>query len=144
MKNILLVLIVCLVALGSCKESNEDKAKKLIKEYVQKNANDPNSYESVELEKIDTLFSSYWDDSTYQELFQKQFSYNDSIADVTKYMDSMSVVVQEYEKNFKGEPLSLMAHHRYRANTSFGAKVLNSSIFYFDLQLTRIDSVKNF
>jgi len=55
MKKILFGFIVCLGMLGSCKNSNEDKAKELISQYIKNNVNDPNSYEAVEFGRLEDV-----------------------------------------------------------------------------------------
>ena len=64
MKKILLVLIFPLLL--SC--GNESKMKSELKQYVEKNFNDPESYELVNIKVWDTIYA--------KELAEKEIKYN--------------------------------------------------------------------
>jgi len=151
MKKLVFCVLVSLAFLLACNKSNEKKAQDMIKSYILENANDPNSYESIEFGNIDTIYTHHWDDSTYQAINNSKYEFlndpsivNDPNFDVDKHFDSLNNALEAYEKNFKGVPSKLIMTHKFRANNSFGAKVINTTSFYFDTELSRIDSTENF
>ena len=55
-----IILLVCAItALCSCGKSNEDKARELIEAKLKTTMNDWNSYEFVEMSKVDSVFTLF-------------------------------------------------------------------------------------
>ena len=52
--------------------SNENKAQKLIEDYLSKNLNDASSYESIEFSELDSTFSNFYFSQEGKELAEKQ------------------------------------------------------------------------
>ena len=83
MKKILSLAIIILF-LNSCTNSNEGKAKILIKEYLTTTMNDYSSYEPMEFSRLDSVYSRYYKDSTYIELRQLQSNKLNYIKDLAQ------------------------------------------------------------
>lgn len=133
MKKILKISIICLI-LFSCKTTPEDKAKFLIREYIDNNANDPDSYEPLSYESLDTQFTFYAKDKSYIDLESQYENEQITFDEWVKRKDSI-------ENNFKEKPIGFMMRHKFRANNGFGAKILSSKVFRFNLDLDSITSV---
>ena len=57
-----IILLVCVItALCSCGKSNEDKARELIEAKLKTTMNDWDSYEFVEMSKVDSTFTFFMD-----------------------------------------------------------------------------------
>lgn len=165
MKKILYIAATALL-LGACAKpapTNEEKAQKLINEFIMANANDPKSYEAVSFGTLDSTFSSYYASDRYKELdsirenlekrkivyemflnaSKKGNKYLDSIEFcLDKQIDINNKMTSEAE-NYKGEHFGWKMSHRYRAANGFGAITLGTTIFYFDKELTEITRTKN-
>lgn len=157
-KNVLLVVLSVLVM--AC--SNENKMKSEIKDYMNKNAKDPQSYEYVDLQIMDTIQTAEFAKKTidFNNVNQK---FCDSVvvnfdADVNKveldYMgENMNTVEKHQEqlkdaketlKKGKAENLKMnsfikskdvliyLTIHKFRAKNGFGALDLDSIYVQFD------------
>ena len=160
MKKIVYVLIAGLTLILVACNSNEKNAKKLIKDYLNKNLNDASSYEPVEFSKLDSTFSNFYFSSEGEKLTnQKEFAHNrafelqieDVLGNNTKIQDSIKIYNQieeeseklyrEKEKNYKGEFIGWKMTHKYRAKNGLGAKILGTSTFTFNKDITEIKNV---
>jgi len=160
-KIIYLSLVISVFTLVSC-NSNEKKAKKLIKDYLSKNLNDASSYEPVEFSKLDSTFSSFYFSSEGQKLTEKEeFAHNRafdlSIEDVLeenpKIQDSIRIYKQieetskkayeEKELTYVGEFNGWKMTHKYRAKNGLGAMILGTTNYTFDKELTVVKSASN-
>lgn len=56
-----LLLVCAIIALCSCGKSNEDKARKVIESELKTTMKDWNSYEFVEISKVDSAFTLFMD-----------------------------------------------------------------------------------
>lgn len=124
---ILVVTIVVVTILNACKNTPEDKAKALIKDYLSKNMNDFKSYEAVEFGSLDSLNTEF-DESKFLSI-DTSISYNQRQAD--------SIIASEKAK-FKPEFEGYMMTHVFRGKNSFGSLVLNKNAFLFDENLTEV------
>ncbi len=131
MKKVILLISVFGLLL-SCNKSNEEKAKALVKEYIVKNANDPDSYESVEWGTLD---------STYIVKYTEEFKKNSEL--MSKARDEYEIARLENlnytmllnkEKYGKG----WVIYHKFRGKNGYGAKMLADSKFYLDSALTKV------
>ena len=77
MKKILSFALIILF-LTACNK-DESKAKILIKEYLKTTMNDYSSYDPMEFSKLDTVYSRYYNDSTYINLQRLQSNNSDYI-----------------------------------------------------------------
>lgn len=64
MRKILVVIFI--LVLASCVNEPQDKPKELIAEWIQTNANDPDSYEPGEYSGLDTAFQKFEDNDGLQ------------------------------------------------------------------------------
>ena len=165
MKQLLLVALIA-VTLVSCSKSPEQKAKDLIKEEMKKSMNDFSSYEPVEYGKLDsvrtTFFSAeetmidYWINKSKEDL-QKMNDYIDfKIGDKDDFnfykeqdlkdihmADSLNKKVEKEKAAFKPEFKGWVMAHKFRGKNKLGALVLNSNIYEFDKEVTKIVEVTN-
>lgn len=134
--KILVLAITIICFLTSCSSSglnNEGKAKKLITEYLKRNLNDPESYESVGFGKIDSLKSVvfYTDEYVHYEKYA-----NDKSKNLQMRLAYSKLLVQLASQPNQPKGFSVM--HTYRAKNGFGAKMLEKKQFIFN---DRIDSI---
>lgn len=150
--------------MASCSQSNEDKAKTLINEYMKENLKDPSSYEPVSFSQLDSLFFPYIDtdegsklfklggmsgeyykkasEFRHAEIYAKTRAEVDMLNDSIKYYEQKSKefeeIFKENSKNYEGEFIGWKLNHEYRAKNGFGALDLDRKDFYFDKELTKI------
>ena len=158
MKQVLCLLVVA-ITLVSCSKSPEQKAKDLIKEEMKKSMNDFSSYEPVEYGKLDSSFSVL-DISTEQlsfDAYSKEakkilgdmeieavsnlddYKIDKVYFDSYKFkMDSVSKIIDAKAKSFKPEFKGWKMSHKFRGKNKMGAVVLNSNIYEFDKDITKI------
>lgn len=129
-----LYILIASFALVGCQKSNEDIAKSLINDYIKASANDPESYEPVEFDKLDTLKTFYAYSKEYLENKEK---YDDKFRNYEDY----NTIRDSLKKAFVPEFTGFMMRHKFRAKNGFGAKILNSKVFYFDKELSKVDSL---
>ena len=160
-----LTLLGLLILLISC-NSNESKMKSGIKEYLEKNAKDPKSYEFVELKILDTvtigeLNEKKVEDNEYELksendniIFQKkQISdfpslprfENDSIIKASE--EKIIRLKNELEINKKDlnnkEIVGYLGTHKYRLKNGFGALDLSEMFVEFDKDFNFLEMKKN-
>ena len=158
MKKLLLITIV--IALTSCGSSNQDKAEKLVKNYLKEKMNDPSSYESVSFSPLDSTFTKY--DSTVEasklKMLVSQCSYQaDSLKVEATYLkgqnkiDMLNNVLAKTreaikydsiynvdKENYKGQFNGWVTIHSYRGSNAMGAKILVKTAFFFNPDITKI------
>jgi len=68
MKQVFIIIIasIFIIACNSSIKTNEEKAKELISDFLKRNLNDPESYQSIEYGTIDSLKSVIY----YTDVFQ--------------------------------------------------------------------------
>lgn len=167
MKNfIYLSLFSVALIIVSC-GSNENKAQKLVKDYLSKNLNDASSYEAVEFSGLDSLFNPYINTPEGNELWEKQGltgtfhkrAFDLEVAVITEtnpetiamYEDSIKIYKQleeEYEKlynekakEYKGDFNGWTITHKYRAKNKLGATIIESKNFNLNKEITEITEV---
>ena len=152
MKKVILILSFSMVLI-SC--SNESKMKSGIKDYFDKNAKDPKSYEFVELKVFDTLTIGKVAKQVIEDIDQNIKTENDNITFENDLMAKYPTVTGSEEKekikssqdmiksyNTDKEKIKTFlnskeivlynATHKYRLKNGFGALDLSSSDFVFD------------
>jgi hypothetical protein len=159
-KKIGLVFFLTLIGFTSCTEkqpTQDEIVKKNAEEYLKPKLNDPNSYEFVKLELIDSIL--YSDNIKYRkENFQKDIEYNkENLERQASYKTEIPSIYKEEEvdelndkiaKNDKillaidsletalGSKKNDVASYTYifsfRGNNALGAKILNEYIVQTD------------
>lgn len=158
-----IILLVCAItALCSCGKSNEDKARELIEAKLKTTMNDWNSYEFVEMSKVDSVFtlfmhseeakslddqisktkskiSEYSVDKDFPLLYGARTKVMaDSIPILEQIRDSLQNIYDTKDKTYKGDFNGYIVKFTCRGNNKMGSKVINSTIYYFDKDLTKI------
>ncbi len=160
-KIIYLSLLMVALTLVGC-NSNENKAQKLIKDYLSKNLNDASSYESIEFSELDSTFSNFYFSQEGKELAEKQdFAHNrafeltmeDILEENPLIQDSIRIYKQieadcknEYDAKaltYVGDFNGWKMSHKYRAKNALGAIIINTTRFTFDKDLTEVKSANN-
>lgn len=171
MKKLLYCLIVGL-AFVSCNTSPEDNAKKLIKNHLHETLHDEKSYESVSYGKLDSVYTTIFDDDLYVVSNAKFLSYSDKFDsemkdfdlysdmysqsyrnkailaynNATKYLDSIKLygtISDSIKNNFTPAFKGWSMKHSYRANNASGNKTIGHFRFYFDKDITEIIDTKD-
>jgi hypothetical protein len=153
MKKILFAIIL----FSSCTFTKQQKAEKLIKDYLNIHLNDPHSYESVSFGKIDSAYSTLKEDSDYlssnrlidqyQTDFDEWKAKNpdfDGISDLSDSQTKYFIKMNDFYSNEKIKEMKLRDSialkfkpsfkgwyiiHTYRAKNGFGALRLDESGF---------------
>jgi hypothetical protein len=167
LKIMMMALMMCSV-FTSC-SSNEEKMVKSIKAYIQKNWNDPNSYESVSFEKIDTALVCLECKELFKEI-ENNSSYMDSSSKIMEYLsnnseslstqtwdslrftaksfqnryehnyDSLNVLLKKAKTNNKNSEIDGFAvNHKLRISNKKGIKEIQEWRFFFDTELNVTD-----
>lgn len=158
-----IILLVCAItALCSCEKSNEEKARELIESQLKANMNDWSSYEFVEISGVDSVFTAFMDSDEGKDT-QKQLSkltskiieyevnskypilygertqtMKDSIPILKQMEDSLQNAYNTKEKEYKGDFTGYRTTFKFRGNNSLGAKIISSSIYFFNPEITEI------
>lgn len=159
MKTIILSLFtILLLTFTSCIQSKEDKARNLIEDQLKKTMNDWNSYEFVEMTPLDSSFSIVSDNEEYHNLelkfevlkakshyFLSEYEYDytnaalgDSCDACIKEMESVTQKMKEIEDSFVSEHNGWWTTFTCRGNNKLGHKVISSTKYYFNKDLTAI------
>ncbi|WP_437918542.1 hypothetical protein [Sphingobacterium sp. LRF_L2] len=138
MKTLPLIgILAVFTSLLSCSESNENRIKSSVKQYISENTNDPSSYEEVSWSKIDTVFEPF---SKTQEAKEMQ----DRMATLLKkskktFEEEKELIniqmVYDYKKGTRktgGRIESYEIIHKMRGKNAFGALVLSDVKFSID------------
>lgn len=166
MKKIILMLALTML-MFSC--SNESKMKSEIKNYLDKNAKDPTSYEFVELKILDTVTigdinKRTVEDLTYDiETNKKDIVFQNKLikdypslpndeqkAIIDSVQNVIATLTKEIDANKKDftnkEILGYVATHKFRIKNGFGALDLDEMWVEFDkdFKLLKMDKSPNF
>lgn len=164
MKRILIAFII-LVLFYSCSQTPEQKAQKVITNYLQKNIDDWKSYESIEFGNLDSSYSLFDEDykiiitdsvnsskifNAQMELFnfyldehetseaQKVLLVCDSVARESKRADSLLITARkEWKSIFNGWHLM----HKYRAKNLNGNYKLHNVHFEISKDFSSVDPI---
>lgn len=155
MKKLLFVIGVALV-LFSC-GNNKETAQKLIDEELSHTLSDYKSYHPISFGSLDSLYSSYKNDSGYVDLARKAEYYhtlfvtgtgNAILSSTSKEQEAMQDKIHQYEdsaallktqadiyaKTFKGKYMGWKMSHTFRT-PSQGTVTYR---FFFDPRLTKV------
>jgi hypothetical protein len=169
MKKIIFMLVIS-VALFSC--SKESKMETGIREYIEKTAKDPKSYEFVELKATDTLTVAEYakiliahnnENQRFCDSLIKNFD-RDSKKVVLDYMGQNINTAEKHEQELKDAKQTLKeaaaenlianellnskdvllysANHQFRLKNGFGALDLNDMYVFFDKNFQVLDIVQ--
>ena len=158
--------MACLLIFNSCQFTKQQKAEKIVKDYLNEHLNDPHSYESIKFSQLDTSFSKLEDDTVYRfaikniervqgecEKWKLQNPDDDGTSELEHsralylekmdrfyYDDSIEYVKirDEASEKFKSHFNGWRISHTYRANNSFGALILETSEFTIDSAFTKV------
>ena len=149
MRKVLIAIMA--VAMSACTMSEQDKAEKLISNYLDKNANDPSSVEIIEVGviQIDSVkdveeVGAYL--QVQKELIEEYNLatdyYNLGLGSEAKKHDAEAAIKEKVLKRMKDEfkPYSNGKYTKveYRAKNAMGALVKQTAIVRFDDELTKI------
>jgi hypothetical protein len=155
MKKLFLFMLTA-VAIASC-GNNEQTAQKLINENLEQTLKDFKSYHSISFGHLDSLFTSYKQDSTYANLARKADYYhaqyvaqtgNAILSKTSKEQESLQAQIQLfqdsaalyktqadiYAKSYKGSYAGWKMSHTFKAPSTGTV----SYVFSFDKRLTKV------
>ena len=150
MKRYFFILFALLIIFG-CTKSDDDKAAKLVKEWLEKNVNDPSSLEIVSITPVKTdSVLSYEDDIDYEmkkdEIVSAyQFAtraIEDNVPSLAKEYENKAKAyekdLEQIKNKFKPYSRGKITTVKYRAKNGFGALILEEKFFRFDDEITKI------
>ncbi|MCO7721946.1 hypothetical protein [Myroides odoratimimus] len=162
-----LLLSISLIFLISCSKSPQDKALKLIDNNFKKTLNDYNSYELIEISKLDSSFTTPFDNPQFVDSLIKfkalEKSSKESLEEYEKYKGYSSSYfvkkrtealknakyyieeagtsaqfVDSFTDTFKPAFNGWEAVHKFRANNTMGAKIIGLYKWKFNIALDSI------
>lgn len=162
-----ILLSISLIFLISCSKSPQDKALKLIDNNFKNTLNDYNSYELIEISKLDSSFTTPFDNPQFVDSLLKfealQQLANESKEDYEKYkgysssyftekrMEALNKAkfylekastsaqfVDNFRDTFKPAFNGWEAVHKFRANNAMGAKIIGLYKWKFNIALDSI------
>ncbi|WP_353119450.1 hypothetical protein [Myroides odoratus] len=165
MKKLLILTIA--ITLFSCSKSPQDKALKLIDNDLKRTLNDYNSYEFVELSKLDSCFTVPFDNIQYadsiiklealkqlakeaQDEYESYLGYSsnyfinkrlDALKKAQYFLNKAKTSAQftdSFRDTFKPKFNGWQAEHRFRANNAQGNKVLGVYKLTFNIAIDSI------
>ncbi|QEC77898.1 hypothetical protein [Mucilaginibacter ginsenosidivorax] len=163
MKKILFIFLIW--SFTSCSLSDQSQAENLVKDYLNKNLNDPDSYEPVSFGALKANFDTYENSNTEGKKLSTKRTDQDSIANIyeskidsinngyisgkkllEKYTslakkhrhnaDSIKQIIDTKSADYHGPLLGYSITHTFRAKNAFGALVLQTKDFMLDDKLT--------
>lgn len=154
MKKILFVVAVLGLLCGCSKEvTPEDKARTLIKSYIDSNLGDPKSYEAIVFTNLDSTFHSPARDEAYKQ-FEKLYDslslVRDMMSEIGQYgrsseiSDQILTLFDEYEAKvdtLSEEHLGYGMGHKFRFANKFGGKEVAILYFEFDKDVSMVNAI---
>lgn len=158
----LIILLIGFMCVGACSSSNEDKAKRAVKDYLKENLDNFKSYEPVSWGNLRefSIDSIKQNDSYYQEhlhsaneALKRSKELRIIIDSYKSEKDTMSIEYAEFVAQIEGckaryeseqEKLSnylktaysddsyWVIDHKYRASNNVGALILNEETFFIN------------
>ena len=152
MKKILIITLIAFVIGCKNEPTRQQLVEQSIKTYILENIDNPDKYEPISFDPIDTLYTSYYDDFTYREYesakdnfernknFYEQYKgdkfmgtfYRKEMLESEKEYKSLEAAADSIKKNFMPEIDYIICRHTYRAENKFGAIVKETELFYLD------------
>jgi len=174
MKRILLLLITMVTLSVQAQKhvykpkpvTNQQRAEKLVTDYLLTHLNDPHSYESVGFTHLDSVFYELSDDEYYvmatkrlQDIprkiswFEQMIQtlagnteivkmYKDSIQKAKSDTATFANYIWFAEKAYKREQTGWRMLHTYRAKNLYGGLILETDTVNISVDLTEIQSMK--
>lgn len=125
---------VCVCAFSTgCKQTPQDKAEAIIEAYLQENLNDPASYESVSMGKLERVSTEEYAWRACQREAAAHGLPADTVFGMMKQFNEMHA-----GENIKGDTLFWELQHTYRAKNAYGAVMKHTYVFKFDKHLENI------
>lgn len=153
MRKVIFMMVA--VLLMTCSVTDDDKARKLIDAYMQKNANDPSSVEIIEVEKVQpdsanvfsstALYSFLKDEKNSLEKLAKEMKddgCDDCYNDFMKQAEEKEQEIEQHTIDFKPFFRKQTVIH-YRAKNAMGALVKSTARVKFDKDMTEIISFED-
>lgn len=154
MRKLLFIFVAVLMV--ACTMTEQDKAERLVKEYMERNANDPSSVEYVEFGKLQPDSVFYFSETDeYKEMMdssekmlddmellrmQEKYSEGAALADSgVRLMDRIEAKTNSFKPYQRGMKMRL----EYRAKNGVGALVKSTAMVRFDDELTKITSFED-
>lgn len=154
MKKIYIIISTVLIVTNGCEQklTTQQLVEESIKSYILENIDNPDKYEPVSFDEIDTLYSSYTDNSIYKKYSSAKDSYemdkryyeeykNDDVMG-SYYYKEMKKSEKEYKKyenqadsikqNFIPTIEYIICRHTFRSENKFGAIVKDTQLFYLN------------
>ena len=124
-KLLLLFISIALVSCGESEKSQEEIIKEEASVAIKRNMNDPESYEFVSIDKIDTIV---WTDEEGKDLMLKSLTIDKESRQAL--MDSVQKMIEQRKRNnqFHFYDVNLTI----RGNNAHGAKMLANYYVKFD------------
>lgn len=154
MKKLLFIFVAVLMV--ACTMTEQDRAEWLVKEYMERNANDPSSVEYVEFGNLqpDSVFL-FSETDEYKEMMdssdkmlddmellrmQERYAEGSSLADsALKLMDRIEAKTNSFKPYQRGMKMRL----EYRAKNGVGVLVKSTAAVRFDNEMTKVTSFKD-
>jgi hypothetical protein len=155
MKYFIIILSTFLIACKSNTEIQDEKIKAVISEYVNKNFNDPKSYESIEFSKLDTVMGYPINILRKLDTLRNSIkSFDETQAQIDEIMIGSGIssdhhVYDSIKEIYLSEENALLKStkvkyykidNKYRAKNKMGALVIGISRYVLDSNLVIIDS----
>lgn len=152
MRKILIVASVILTLCACSKEPTtpEDKARALIKEYINNNLGDPASYESIVLGPIDSIFNrpyydlaqeqykQIYDSLDYARIAAKRLNLLDLAIETTNKLTDLIDTFLESQDTLSVEHYGYGAIHKFRVANTLGGKEIYMFYIEFDKEIGSI------
>lgn len=147
MKKILIITLIVFVIGCKNEPTRQQLVEQSIKAYILENIDNPDKYEPISFDPIDTLYTSYYDDFTYRKYesakdnferdkkFYEEYGssfYYKEMKDAEKEYKSLEAAADSIKRNFVPEIDYIICRHTYRAENKFGAIVKETELFYLD------------
>lgn len=168
-KNLLIILLPLIFFSCNKLKSSTEKAQELITDTLKITLNDFKSYQSVSWGKLDSFKTNSNSDPNILRLASQSQFFHDmnkraqqEMADAIYYQDGimyeknyhiaiktlkiMKAIVDSityFDKKFKPKFIGYTIVHKFRTNNSFGKPQIYSYIFFFNKNLTKVDSIQN-
>lgn len=169
---LLTILFIPLAGLSQQKLSKLDKAKQLIRKEFKETMNDYASYSPVSYGKVDSLFTSVYDDEDCVNSYLRAMKDKEKaglhkvegLPDVSETIKEMKANDRLYKngailnweiyqssreifylflKNFHPTFIGWKIIHKYRTKNTYNATILKKQEFHFNKEMTTITEIKD-
>ncbi len=165
-----LLILISLPAFSQQKLTRLEKAKQLIRKEFKETMNDYASYSPVSYGKVDSLFTSPFDDGIIKIYFDRAFEYRekagitlDMTIDATPIIEAIEKEPEKYKAGVLGhiklyesyrsmlmesiskyvpEFIGWKLTHKYRTKNIYNAVILKEQEFQFNKEMTELVNIK--